>query len=517
MSAKKRFATMSRTKTPWLEVDIDGLRQTLRRKGKAFAIFELIQNGWDEDATEVNVTLSRPKDGVAILACTDNSPIGYRDLSNAHTMFANSYKKADPNKRGRFNIGEKLVLALCDEARITSTTGTIIFDADKTRRAAKTKTNVGSEFTGKLQMTQAEWDEASKQVQMLFPPVKTTYNGKEIPTRTPVKMFEAKLPTEVADESGIMRIRQRLTEVRLYKVLEGEKPMLYEKGIPVVELETNWHIDIGQKIPLNMERDNVNPSYARAVRVVVVNEMHAELNTPELAAADWVREAVADERISVAAVTTILEARFGKNPVSYDPSDKGSNKEAASQGYHPVAAGSMSRGEWDNARRAKAITPAGQRFATNPDFKRAAETVPAEKYDNAQRRYVRLIEVLSPLLINRVVKVTIVNDGELPLEGCTKRWREKTFMMEVNLAYHNCEDWERNYSLLLHEFAHHAVQSNDHLCREFYDTVTELGAKLVGLAISQPELFDGIPLPTVEPMSAVLDEEETVYESMQGE
>jgi hypothetical protein len=39
-----------------------------------------------------------------------------RDLSHAFTLFAESVKKGDAEKRGRFNLGEKLVLALCDEA-----------------------------------------------------------------------------------------------------------------------------------------------------------------------------------------------------------------------------------------------------------------------------------------------------------------------------------------------------------------------------------------------------------------
>jgi hypothetical protein len=35
-------------KQPWFVVDKEGLRKTLSRKGKAFAIYELLQNGYDE-------------------------------------------------------------------------------------------------------------------------------------------------------------------------------------------------------------------------------------------------------------------------------------------------------------------------------------------------------------------------------------------------------------------------------------------------------------------------------------
>lgn len=37
-------------------------------------------------------------------------------------MFAESAKKSNPKLRGRFNVGDKMVLALCDKASITSTT-----------------------------------------------------------------------------------------------------------------------------------------------------------------------------------------------------------------------------------------------------------------------------------------------------------------------------------------------------------------------------------------------------------
>src|ERR1700730_6804451 len=108
----------------WFEIDKEGLRKTLERRGKAFAVFELVQNAWDEDGTtEVSVTLTPPEHGKSVLTVTDDAPQGYRDLAESYTMFGESYKKADPEKRRRFDVGDKCVLALCDEASITTTTG----------------------------------------------------------------------------------------------------------------------------------------------------------------------------------------------------------------------------------------------------------------------------------------------------------------------------------------------------------------------------------------------------------
>src|SRR5579864_2555063 len=111
---------------PWIELDREGYKKTLRRNGMTFCVFELVQNGWDTDATQVDVTLTAPDaNGKSRLKCVDNSSTGYKDLAQAHTLFGESEKKSDPTKRGRFNAGEKQVLCMMDEAVIASTTGTI--------------------------------------------------------------------------------------------------------------------------------------------------------------------------------------------------------------------------------------------------------------------------------------------------------------------------------------------------------------------------------------------------------
>src|ERR1700676_639464 len=252
-------------KQSWFIVDKEGLRKTLSRKGKAFAIYELLQNAFDEASTKVEMTLTTPNDGGSVLTCIDDSPHGYSNLAYAHTMFAESKKKGDANKRGRFNVGEKHVLALCDKASITSTTGRVLFLADGTRRHERVCTKVGTEFRGEMPLTQAEFDEMAKQVRLVIPPIPTYFNGELVAGREILHEFDVTLPTEIADENGISRLRQRKTKVRLYVAKDCEVPMLYEMGMPVVEIDCKWHVDIQQKVPLNIERDNVTPSYLKTI------------------------------------------------------------------------------------------------------------------------------------------------------------------------------------------------------------------------------------------------------------
>ena len=327
----------------WFEVDKEGLRQTLGRKSKSFALFELLQNAFDEDGCKrVDVTLSLPVNGMSTLIVRDDSPTGYRDLSNAHTMFANSYKKTDPTKRGRYNLGDKLVLALCDEATITSTSGQTIFRSDGTRGRGRTKTEVGSEFRGVLPLTQEEFDTVTKEVGMVIAPIRTTFNGEKLPVRAPIRVFSVTLPTEVADEKGVMRTRQRKTEVRLYEVAEGQEAYLYEKGLPVCPIEAKWSAEVCQKVPVNLERDFVSDAYKTAVYVAVINEMHDVCP----------RKICPRFGCSVHSKMTAYPRKprakysleqFGTDTVLQDLKDKGSNSNAVAHGKQVIPRGVFNR------------------------------------------------------------------------------------------------------------------------------------------------------------------------------
>src|SRR5262245_51028022 len=137
----------------WFEVDKQGLAKILARKGKEFALFELIQNGWDEPGvTKVSVWLEYQGRNKARLVVEDDAPEGFKDLSHAFTLFADSAKKSNPEQRGRFNLGEKLVLAISDEVTICTTKGAIRFDAEG-RHSLRSRQPVGSRIECLLRMT----------------------------------------------------------------------------------------------------------------------------------------------------------------------------------------------------------------------------------------------------------------------------------------------------------------------------------------------------------------------------
>ena len=295
----------------WIDVDKAGLAQILEERGKSFALLELLQNAWDTDATRVEVTLEKfPGEPWAELIVKDNDPNGFYDLSHAYTMFAPSIKKDDPTKRGRFNLGEKLVLSMCKWAEVRSTKGSVQFNKDGTRTSGRAgKTDEGSVFEAVIKMTKSEYQDCCTKMLGLLPPkeVNTIFNGCLLLSRKPKLVFEATLPTVTMDADGnLTKKTKRRCEVEVYEPVGGEEATLYEMGIPVVESDSRFHINVQQKVPLNVDRDNVTPAYLKKVRVEVLNRVH-EMLTDDEAGDTWVTDALGHQDVETDAVVLLGE------------------------------------------------------------------------------------------------------------------------------------------------------------------------------------------------------------------
>jgi hypothetical protein len=261
--------------TQWFEVDKTGLGKQAEEHGKGRLVGELIQNALDEaGVTTIEVALNLvPGRPLADLMVADDSPVGFRNLADAYTLFAESYKRTNPEQRGQYNFGEKLVLAACESASISTTKGTVLFDPDQGRiEKPKEKQERGSVFRGRIRMTREEYVEVCDYVRSLLLPdgIAVTFNGERLQPRTPIHVFEASLETPIADENGIMRLRVRKTKISVFNPLPNEVASIYELGLPIVETGDTWSVDIGQKVPVNRDRNNVKPSFLRTIRTLVL-------------------------------------------------------------------------------------------------------------------------------------------------------------------------------------------------------------------------------------------------------
>jgi len=428
------------------------------------------------------------------LSVIDDSPDGFADLAHAYTLFAESRKKANPQQRGRFNLGEKLVLALCKEARLTSTRGTVQFSR-KGRRNSASRTPCGTEFHATLRMNRSEYREACEYMRALIPPagVETTFNGALLEHRTPVHAFRAVLPTVTCDENGVMRSTRHEAVVEVHTARGSEVPSIYELGLPVVETGDKWHINVLQKVPLNMDRDNVTPGYLRELRVAVLNEMHPAIQGDDTTA-DWVREAAADARCSDEATTTLITERFGERRASYDPSDVEAVNRLRSQGYTIVPSGGLSKGEWQNAKRAGALKAAGA-IAPTPRVRFAPDGEPLnvvgeEKRSAGMKLVVDYSRTIARELLEADVTVTIANEPGIRHEAW---WGDVPPKLTYNVARLGRKWFDEGIreavdELILHELGHH--YEPDHLDAKYHAALCRLGAKMKRLALERPQFFD---------------------------
>ena len=352
----------------WFDLDRAGLSKQAEEHGKGRLIGELVQNALDEaGVTQIGMSLALvPGRPLAELTVEDDSPEGFRDLAHAYTLFAESYKRGNPEQRGQYNFGEKLVLAVCEEASISTTKGTVAFSEEGRIEKPRQKRERGSVFQGRIKMTREEYPQVCDYLRSLLLPenIVVTFNGDRLLPRKPVRTFEASLETLVADDQGVMRPRIRKTQVGVFEPLPGETPSLYEMGLPVVDTGDRWHVSIGQKVPLNRDRDNVRPAYLQTVRVAVLNAAFDLLTTDEEATAGWCKLAGADPRCSDEAIKHLIRLRFGEKVAAPDPSDIEAMKRFQSEGGTIVVG--LSKGEWANVKRAGAILPARFTLARCP-------------------------------------------------------------------------------------------------------------------------------------------------------
>lgn len=478
----------------WFDVDRKGLSKQVEEQPKGRLIGELVQNALDEPGVS-KIAIKLALDGeVADLSVEDDSSEGFRDLSHAYTLFAESYKRNNPEQRGQYNLGEKFVLAVCEQTSIATTKGIVSFDAEQGRiENPDQKRERGSVFSGQMKMSAKEYEEVCQYLQTLLLPegIIVSFNGEQLQPRKPIKVFDASLETLIADDQGVMRPRVRKTQVSVHEAQADETASrLYEMGLPVVETGDKWHVSVAQKLPVNKDRDNVKPAYLRAVRTAVLNAMLDQI-TQEDANQLWVRQASSDANCSDAAIKKVLDLRFGEKRAAFDPNDPEANKAWVAQGGTLVYGPMMNPQEWKKAKEAGAITAAGKLCPTakpygNDPAGKQVDVVTEDKYTDSIKNIVAYSKFLGQELLGEPITVTVVRTtnnflacyapGNLDfnLFRLGHRWFEQGVTEVVD-------------ALLIHEYAHHV--SGDHLSEEYHDALCQLGAKSKRLALEKPEAF----------------------------
>lgn len=471
----------SRSNNKWFSVNHIGLKKNQSDKNKIFIIKELVSNAFDEDISKCEVTVSWDSNGSTIKVVDDSSE-GFKKLADAYTLFNESYKASDTSKRGRFSYGTKSSLAMFKEAKIVSTKGTILFKSDGTRTKTSTKTEKGSIFEGVIKLKKSEYEEILNLSKTIIPPKNVEFfiNNVLLKRANNHSVFTETLPTVTVDESGNFTPTSRLTEIELFKSLD--KNYICELGIPVVETDIPFTINVNQKVPLSKDRDNVKPTYLKKLKAFVLNQTHTDLSEDELQTT-FAQEALEQKEATAEAVKSVIDAKFGEDAVVYDMSDIEANKKAFADERQVISGSQLSKEAWSKVKEAREqysdfALPSGQigKYA-KPEFTGGAKEVPV---DDKMQEVVDYAKFLHEQLGFGTLSV-IVHDGR----GAYASYGNSNLQLFFNVLGRKWFDLENNkqkiLELLIHEFGHY--YSSDHLSSNYYDGLCKIGAKLIMLKV----------------------------------
>jgi len=474
----------------WLAINRKGFAQVLAQKGRARILAELVSNALDTEAGTVTITFSQFS-GRADITVEDDDPQGFANLADAYTLYAPSTRAHDPKKRGRNGAGDKEVLALCEWAQVRSTTGAVEFNADGSRVVTKDTRVAGSQFSANLKMNQGEANEFIQLMHELLVPagVAVWFNDEAIVSRQPLREFQATLGTVLRDAEGNISPTRRKTTIGLYEVAPGETAHIYELGLPVVEHDSRWHVNIEQKVPLGRDRNNVTPAYLKELREHVLNNSY-DLLTEEDSKSRWVRDAY--EGATDEAVAAVVKKTYGDKVVMADPSDREAVTRCQEAGYTVIPSRNPFPAGFGERLRAVGVQPAGQVMPTfvvsSPDGK---PPIPEEQWTDGMRRVVEYSRRLHMELFGMKLRVAIFD-----IKHPDKRWLAKTNgrgSLDFNIgllgkSWFEKPDQAKVDTILVHEFAHRKAEF--HTDERFYEECCRLGAILreVPLRLSDVEI-----------------------------
>ena len=460
----------------WFEVDVEGLKALQKGKSKTFIVRELVQNAWDENikTCELNISYSNGKINVVV---KDDSPEGFKNLRDAYTLFGDTSKRKNLSQRGRFNFGEKQLISICEKASLKTTKGTIVFGING-RKQSEEKIQKGTIVEIQIKGNQEDTDSLIDYAKQLLVPEKIKFyvNGELVKHQYPFKSFEAVLQTEIQDENFLKRTKRK-TKVNL---IREEKIQLYEMGIPIMDIDCGYSVDVQQKVPLSFDRDSVNQTFIKELYVQVLNNVYEDIEE-DSSSKSWIRLAMSGKGVLSEAIDKILKNRYGEKFVVANPFDRNSIDEAIAHGYRVIQGNEMSKEEWTNIKDNNLMASSSDLFGTN--FTNAPIIEPDEK----QLKVAELSKKIAKELMNINISVSFVKGGH-NMVVAQYGGKHLTFnVSRLNNGFFDIPVSQNTLNLILHELGHEA---GNHTEDSYHELITQLGAKLTLIALNKPKFFN---------------------------
>jgi hypothetical protein len=463
------------------EVSTEGMRALQSGREPWQLAKELVSNVWDEVATICEVTLTSISPRKARLTVRDDGS-GFRDLKDAWTLMGHTPKRLNPTVRGRFNIGEKEILSVANDATIRTAGQIIRFPKTGGRRITKDKTPFqGTEIICTLPWGTRQVQTTIDKLKLLLVPNGLQYkvNGQSIYWNEPDQTIDATLDTILQDAPNEpMRHTRRRTTLDLYSANRG---ILYEMGIPIQPIDCPYLVNVMQKVPMPPNRDVVRDSYLQDIYTIVLNAT-ADTLTDDNVSQLWVRTGIEDKEVQPEAVKTVMDKRYG-DKVALWSSDSRANERAIEAGYELVHGKTLSPIERQTMQTV-GLQHSSAIFPTNWG---TAEPFPEEQWTSAMWNVVNYATRLADELLHINLRVSMY---KMPNSSVGADFANGLLRFNVsNLGVHWFDTINPKVtSLLLHEFAHTDGEGHNW---QYEKNLEELAGKAIHLALEKPNIFEG--------------------------
>lgn len=357
------------------ELSNDGWRRMNAGREPKHLVREAVSNALDQaDVTAINVDLNFTGVGVEVTV-SDNSPTGIESPEHVTTIFMTG-KEDSPTSRGRKGRGVKELISAAKTASIETIGFTVNFDEGRTvvKNTRKRGTKVVAYVDGWGQDCIKEITDYLSSF-IVNPGVALFIDGVRVKNRKPRTTILSHLET-VQIKDGVQSATYRTCDVELYSCRPDEPAFLYELGVPVTSLDTPFHINVGQRIPLSDDRTSVSGYYTRTLLSLCLDGVVDTWSKKELKE-KWVEEALI--YASHSCRTKYVTALFGDvSKAVVKSTNRVANASLAASGYNVVDTANMARSV---AEAIQAVLPNAEVVAEVSEQNDAGEVVESHTVD----------------------------------------------------------------------------------------------------------------------------------------
>lgn len=326
------------------EVDVAGLAELEGGDSSHRLAYEPVANvfdefrGYDADRRKPSycaVTLAHSANPRGVMLTVADDGAGFQNERDIWTLFGSTAKRGAAGVAGRFNAGDKQLIAVARQATVKTNAVTVTF-ADGKREVTRHRSQIvsGTIVEALMPWSLQDMAEIRESLKRILPPEGLTYSvdGETVVAPVARCIVNVTLPTVLLTD-GVLRNTTRKTAVR---VIKCDKPTLFELGVPVCDLSEigfPWSLDVQQKVPVPMSRNTVSPQYLFRLIGSVIEQASMDgvtLLTQEEQGAGFMKGALEWIREPEALQATV-KSLFGDNAVRLS-SDPIANAQAAASG-----------------------------------------------------------------------------------------------------------------------------------------------------------------------------------------